>query len=584
MTDKQLGLLNWFWHIVKGKDATPATASEAARGGRYAWTDPWTLSAPQTSLGGVRYQLAFTAYAASLLGAAHTPAYPGYTSLILREAFGRLVDPVAWSYWDEPGHCGFPLAEHCRTHNKSMCELNLKYGDKACPDPVIWENVMYSAHLAQVGALYESVSGDASLTEAGWQFSGERTVARGVGPLNYTLPKLFESLLVQARRSSTGGIACEPSFVYLVCNQHMYAASRLYDRLHDTRGRYSSEAARWYDYISQTAVRKHQVGLMGEGHFTLFYQEQAKAVLGVDWIDFDVGGCAANDGWALSWIAPWATRLPEPRGADSRVFLDRGRLALATSLDWRKDNASGGRFLAEAKMYQTERYTAALATSFAPAALGGFRGDSAGRVRDAFTYMERHFGSALDTDGDGVADAYMYDTDADNASVRMWATANLAIATSMDDELLASVYDGDLFARALARPHLDSMLPPPPVTLVRRAIFDDAASSLSITLTATARASSPRLVVRVPSGYVPRNASASSGERWVCVGSASHSERGVSAAGAAALLLNFSLARVDVADTTFTMDFELALSPTDKQSDAPPRRSFSCGMTQSARP
>jgi len=145
----------------------------------------------------------------------------------------------------------------------------------------------------------------------------------------------------------------------------------------------------------------------------------------------------------------------------------------------------------------------------------------------------------------------------------------------MDDELLAAVYDGDLFALALSRPHLDSLLPSPPITLVRRAVFDEDSSTLAITLTAAARAVSPTLVIRVPPGYVPLNASSSTGERWACVGSGSTHGRGASAADEA-LLLNFSLRRVDEADTTFAMDFQPALFPKGNQSDVPHRRSFAC--------
>ena len=50
---------------------------------------------------------------------------------------------------------------------------------------------------------------------------GTASAAVGSGPLRYTLPKLFDTLREQTKLSSTGGFACEPTFVYLVCNQHV---------------------------------------------------------------------------------------------------------------------------------------------------------------------------------------------------------------------------------------------------------------------------------------------------------------------------------------------------------------------------
>ena len=113
-------------------------------------SNPGPRPGVQTSLESARYQLAFSAYATAYLGAAHTPAFPGLTSAVLRDIFARMVLPETWRYWHTKGVCGWPLQEHCAKHDQAMCEINLIGGMGLCPDPVKWENVMYSAHLAQV--------------------------------------------------------------------------------------------------------------------------------------------------------------------------------------------------------------------------------------------------------------------------------------------------------------------------------------------------------------------------------------------------------------------------------------------------
>ena len=122
-------------------------------------------------------------------------------------------------------------------------------------------------------------------------------------------------------------------------------------------------------------------------------------------------------------------------------------------------------------------YTTQLATAFAPAALGGWQGAHSDRVSDAFAHMEATYGKAVDSDGDGVDDSWMYATDVgaegDKFTLQMWATAALALGTARDTSVLASIYDGSLAKEARAKPHLLSLSPAAPVALVRRAVFSE---------------------------------------------------------------------------------------------------------------
>ena len=517
LTDKQLGLLNWFKWILRGTSEHATGAAAAADTVSYTWpAPPWTVLEHQTGLGSVRYQVAFSAYAVAELTAAHTPAFPGLASSILRDAFARLVHPTSWGYWDTPGACGSPWTEVCAATNLSMCELNpLGHRSDWCPDPVKYQNVMYSGHLAHVGALYELFSGEHSLTSEGWAFDGPPNTRRGRGPIRYTLPKLFEAIHAQTKWSTTGGFACEPTVVYLVCNQHTYTAARLYDALHQTAGRYSSERRKWLDYLRSTAVRHRPKDMLGEGYLEILYQEQLRESSPTDmpWVELlDLGGCAGNDGWAAMALGFWAADDESSGGAN----LLRGvRSSLAANKQWAAASATpgggdSGEYLKQGQFYEGRGYTSELATSWAGAALGGWSGEYASRVEAALRHMEHQFGEAMDTDGDGMDDSYHYRIERQGfaAHEQMWATANLAISMARDDGIVASVYDGSLLMRARAQPHLVSISPGAPAALVRRAVFDTdddggTSGTLRLALATTSKVAVKQVALRVqvPTGW-----------------------------------------------------------------------------------
>ena len=55
-------------------------------------------------------------------------------------------------------------------YNISMCEISEIIGYGKCPDPIFWDNVMYSGHLAQIMTLYETFSNDFFFSTKGWFF------------------------------------------------------------------------------------------------------------------------------------------------------------------------------------------------------------------------------------------------------------------------------------------------------------------------------------------------------------------------------------------------------------------------------
>ena len=98
----------------------------------------------------------------------------GAASQILKSVFDRLILPEVWAYWRTPGVCGQPWVEECSLLNISMAHLQANsyswqqsLPDTPLNDPVSTANIMYSAHVASIGLLYEAFSGDATLSTDG---------------------------------------------------------------------------------------------------------------------------------------------------------------------------------------------------------------------------------------------------------------------------------------------------------------------------------------------------------------------------------------------------------------------------------
>ena len=129
------------------------------------------------------------------------------------------------------------------------------------------------------------------------------------------------------------GFACEPTVVYLVCNQHTYTAEKLYDAIYQSSSnkRLTSEAKKWLHYLNTTAVRQKPIGPLGEGFFEILYQEQLKDLFGFNWVEIaDVGGCAANDGWASTVMGFWAAN---DKGV-GKDLVERVRSSIANNNGW----------------------------------------------------------------------------------------------------------------------------------------------------------------------------------------------------------------------------------------------------------
>jgi hypothetical protein len=117
LTSKQLAIQRWFAQLTYLQDDED-------------WTG-WGESINDVHCDGnscIRYELAGLAYAAALL-AAKTPAYTQVAEAMLYSSIKRMISKPVWQY----------------------IEIFDDFTSQSTyPDPVIYKNIMYSGHLAQV--------------------------------------------------------------------------------------------------------------------------------------------------------------------------------------------------------------------------------------------------------------------------------------------------------------------------------------------------------------------------------------------------------------------------------------------------
>ncbi|WP_155914762.1 linalool dehydratase/isomerase domain-containing protein [Asticcacaulis sp. AC460] len=137
----------------------------------------------------LRYQVNFLAYGIAMHQARFTPAFGGY----MREAQIRLLDKMAqprvWSYWALENFWG-----------------NLSLDG----DPVGRENIMYTGFVALQMAMLRVTTGDNVFTQP------ERFRLDKRRALNES--DFVAQLVSEQKRSAYGLIACEPNWIYPLCN------------------------------------------------------------------------------------------------------------------------------------------------------------------------------------------------------------------------------------------------------------------------------------------------------------------------------------------------------------------------------
>jgi len=163
----------------------------------FEWRDQFQTAA-------VRYQLNFTSYALSLSHAHQLPAFSGYMVEAQRRLLAKQSDQRMWRYWALESSWGH------------LCRA---------ADPVPRDNIMYTGFVAAQIALAEAAGGRTIASDGHYL----RLEAPGGRVFNYEQSDLIGILAGQYRRAPWGLLACEPHWIYPLCNLITAAALRSSD-------------------------------------------------------------------------------------------------------------------------------------------------------------------------------------------------------------------------------------------------------------------------------------------------------------------------------------------------------------------
>ncbi len=160
------------------------------------WIDQFQTAA-------VRYQLNFLGYALSLAQARFCPAFGGYLDDAQRNLITKQTDYRIWRYW----------------------RLENWWGNfSANANPIIRDNIMYTGFCATQIAMFHAASGSNHFLQKS-RFTPQST--RLQFPSN--LAGLIETINNGFKKSSFYLIACEPNWVYPLCNIICAAAVKAHD-------------------------------------------------------------------------------------------------------------------------------------------------------------------------------------------------------------------------------------------------------------------------------------------------------------------------------------------------------------------
>ena len=174
----------------------------------------------------LRYQINFVSYALASAAARYLPALKGYQLTAQKNLAEKLRAHEVWSYWQVETAWG-----HGRTS----------------ADPMPHQNIMYSGFAALQLALARSVHGVTDFDLPGsFILKHPRQ-----GDFSYSLPEINAVLQAQYSTAPVGLLACEPNWIYPLCNAITVAGMRCSDTQYGSR--------RW-----QQIKERFQIGLAEE--------------------------------------------------------------------------------------------------------------------------------------------------------------------------------------------------------------------------------------------------------------------------------------------------------------------------------
>ncbi|MBN9107158.1 MAG: hypothetical protein J0I34_00105 [Pseudonocardia sp.] len=215
----------------------------------------------QDDFGGYRFQLAYMIYGLAVTHRHRLPAAPGLFRPTMQRLIDKLLMPEVWLYWRDVSRGGSVFNAH----------LADQLGEEW--DPVVRDNIMYSAYVQSCATLHDVLFGSdryaapESLSFRHWSFfwgGGEKRFA-------YDRDSLTEHLYWLMVRTGYLGVACEPNCVFQICNQPAILGFRLHDQI--TGGSRAAEVVAGYEQAWADFGR-----LDDNGHYNMMITEDSRDV------------------------------------------------------------------------------------------------------------------------------------------------------------------------------------------------------------------------------------------------------------------------------------------------------------------
>lgn len=412
LTDKQLALQKYFSFLTIFQTSNNQSTNSTSKFGWQGWEANYNYS--QLYLPSLRYPLSFIGYAVTSL-VYKTPAYRELAVRVVDNVIQRLLEEYTYSY----------IKAHW-SHNKHF------------PDPVVHENIMYSGHLAKLISLYESLSGDLiKYSQTGWYFSWNGQQRRD---LYYNSDKLMRVIYDQVEAGESGGVACEPNSVFVVCNNHPRIAFRLYDAIHNTN--YSASNLKWEKWLRKHGRAPNVWPNPDYRYFRIIYYAPAHV-----WIP--TYGTSGNDAWALAFLNAWLQD-------DDKSFARNGYFHMLMSREWRKVDEQ--QEYLDAGLFGTlSEMNTWLASSLFIAVDAQY--SSSGRTNkslNVLNWFETNFGSVFNPadDNNNKCSSNMYTYKINDTQYQIWTSASVLMGMVASSDLFEEMYNRPFYLQHLDEPEL----------------------------------------------------------------------------------------------------------------------------------
>ena len=397
LTDKQLAIQRWFADLTFLREDVND------------WKN-WGNSVKDLDCDGntcIRYEIAGLAYAAAVLGL-KMPEYQQVTEAIMYNSIVRMTQQVVWQYVE--------LFDDFKSQS-------------TYPDPVAYKNIMYSGHLVQMIAMFEAIFGNQTFSIDGWDFMWTDPQTKEVKKIHYTTSLLMDRVYQQSIAYGNGGVPCEPDSIFVICNNYPQNGWLLADKMYGTSYTEKSIPS-WHRTLKTHAInRLNKSDELLENYFKLDYLIKP---LGI----WEPIGTIGSDMWALSWMKTWWPAL------DIRSSLQPAFEHIRDSSCWivernESTNSTTARLHPDDRKQKIFPFDEMVTTSFYPLIERQFlsldQSTALARYTGVLSFFEESFGQSLDLDGDGVYDAYQYNSlacsglDCESGDYSVWSTANLLI-------------------------------------------------------------------------------------------------------------------------------------------------------------